>query len=900
MRNILISLLVMLQLQLLAQLQTTNWNRPMQFKNCRVDIKAGQFTATTFIEMEFYNPNDQEIEGLHQFELRPGQAITAFQLELNGKYRDGTLEEKWKATNAYNKIVGKRIDPALLSMDYNNHYRLNIYPVPAKGSRKITFTIQQLLLVEGNHLKYILPFNIPDTLKHFHLSIQASNTTEIPQSYTGIISGKLFTQAGDHYQLQYKVENVRLNSVIAFSVPLKRQPILCTDTMGGQKYFALRFQPKTDTSYQVNPKELTVFWDASASAKSRDTDKEITFLQQFIAYHAIQKITVVPFNYKLLDTSVFNLGNGYDNRWKQYLRNITYNGATQLGCIDLKKNLSEITMLFTDGRNTYGNRKPKVDGALLFCITSSRYSDMQEMNLIVGASGGKVIDLNTTSMNKAITMSSHADNWLLGITSSSGRIVIEQSFPIKINQQVMINGSMTDETDSLFFQYGNRHSVSGTEQLVLSTENSCNEPAIKRLTMLQRFDKMMYQDDWGKVLDFGLEENVVTQHTAYIVLERVEDYIKYNIEAPKDLREECKLLQYVKSNTRKQRLNIKQQDEFDIVSKVVNVYNERVQKINKDEAPISLKRQDFEYVNHEETATAGASNLLNGSNNIEGKLSGISAGDNHLDEGVVIGYGSVSKRNITGSVVNMSRNEIPYSGTVEQALQGRVAGLTVTQNSGATGNQATISIRGSASIGGNSQPLFILDGIPLTGNINDVINVNDIDNITVLKGVEAGAMYGSRAVNGAIVISSKKGRNYSNYYHYRSYRLKDMEDVEYMQEIAAVPLKEKLIIYNKLLEEHATETGFYFDMAQHLFDHGLKPEALAILMNAAEVANGAEAVQHSIAWLLESWKMFEEAITVYEQLAADNNSNLTFKRDLAWAHYQQGNYQQAVDILYDA
>ncbi len=64
--------------------------------------------------------------------------ITAFQLGLNGKYRNGSIEEKWKAANAYNRIVGKRIDPALLVMEYADHYSLRIYPVPAKGSRKIT------------------------------------------------------------------------------------------------------------------------------------------------------------------------------------------------------------------------------------------------------------------------------------------------------------------------------------------------------------------------------------------------------------------------------------------------------------------------------------------------------------------------------------------------------------------------------------------------------------------------------------------------------------------------------------------------------------------------------------------------------------------------------------------
>ena len=103
----------------------------MQLKNCNIRVQSGQFTASTFVEMEFYNPNDKVLEGLHQFELNPGQVITAFQLELNGKYRDGTLEEKWKATNAHNSIVGKRIDPALLSMDHNNFYSLRIYPVPS-------------------------------------------------------------------------------------------------------------------------------------------------------------------------------------------------------------------------------------------------------------------------------------------------------------------------------------------------------------------------------------------------------------------------------------------------------------------------------------------------------------------------------------------------------------------------------------------------------------------------------------------------------------------------------------------------------------------------------------------------------------------------------------------------
>lgn len=900
MRNILLLACLLSLTQLHAQTQLQKWNRQMQLKNCTINIKCGQFTATTFIEMEFYNPYEQELEGLYQFQLKPGQAITAFQLELNGKYRDGTLEEKWKATNAYNRIVGKRIDPALLTMDYKDHYSLRIYPVPPKGGRKITFTIQQLLMVEDNHLQYVLPLNIPDTVKQFHLKIQATSNGNKPINHLGIIADKLFEQGIDQYQLKYDAADIALKSPIAFSIPLVNKTASCTDTTGGHNYFALRYQPGADSIYKISPKELTVFWDASASAQNQNVEKEMNFLQQYIAYHAIRKITIVPFNYKLLDTAIFDSGKRNDHLWKQYLRNITYDGATQLGCITLNKNLPEMTMLFTDGRNTYGNKKPKTNGALLFCVTSAVTPDIQAMHLIVGASGGKVIDLKKTTMVNAIDLCSHAENWLLDVTSASGKVVMEQSFPLKISETFMMNGSKTNKTDTLFFHYGNGNTVSETEQLILPDESNCNEPAIGRIAMLQRFDKILVNYAWEYVLDFGLEENAVTPNTAYIVLERAEDYMKYNIEAPKDLQEECKLLKYVKSNTRQQRMRIKQADDFDIISNVVNVYNEQIKKLDKNATPVSLNRQDVENINLNETVTPGAANQLDGSDAITGKTLGLSVGSNHLDEVIVVGYGAVSKRSVTGSVTYIRGNELASSGTVEQALQGRVAGLMVRQNSGMPGSAATIMLRGASSISANSSPLFVLDGMPVSGNINDLININNIEYITVLKDAQAGAIYGSRAVNGAIIITSKKARNYYNYYHYKTYRLKDMEDMEYMQEIQDVPVKEKLVVYKKLMEEHAAEPGFYFDMAQHFFDNGLKTAAVNILMNAAEVGGGGEAVQHSVAWLLESWKMFDSAIAIYVQLVADNNYNLSLKRDLAWAYYQQGNYQRAVAILYDA
>src|SRR5690348_7713728 len=144
-KRFLLAASLFLYLSISAQLPVRKWDNAMQVKTCNIDIKCNEYTATTFIEMEFYNNSKQDAEGLYKFELRAGQVITAFQLDLNGKYRDGSIEERWKATSAYNSIVGKRMDPALLQLDAPNHYSLRIFPVPGHGSRRITMTIQQLL-----------------------------------------------------------------------------------------------------------------------------------------------------------------------------------------------------------------------------------------------------------------------------------------------------------------------------------------------------------------------------------------------------------------------------------------------------------------------------------------------------------------------------------------------------------------------------------------------------------------------------------------------------------------------------------------------------------------------------------------------------------------------------------
>ncbi|RIV27175.1 TonB-dependent receptor [Fibrisoma montanum] len=135
-----------------------------------------------------------------------------------------------------------------------------------------------------------------------------------------------------------------------------------------------------------------------------------------------------------------------------------------------------------------------------------------------------------------------------------------------------------------------------------------------------------------------------------------------------------------------------------------------------------------------------------------------------LGEVVVVGYGTQEKKDLTGAIASVGSKDIqklPVSG-VDQALQGQVAGLQISQSNGAPGANTNILIRGIGSISGGNEPLFVIDGYPVTnsgiGNPLNTINPNDIESIDVLKDASSTAIYGSRGSNGVIMITTKRGK----------------------------------------------------------------------------------------------------------------------------------------------
>ncbi len=166
--------------------------------------------------------------------------------------------------------------------------------------------------------------------------------------------------------------------------------------------------------------------------------------------------------------------------------------------------------------------------------------------------------------------------------------------------------------------------------------------------------------------------------------------------------------------------------------------------------------------------------VVKGKANLIISLKEASAG---LNEVVVVGYGTSRKRDLTGAVASVSSDDIrkTVSTSLDQALQGRAAGVMVTQNSGEPGGGVSVRIRGVNSVTGSNEPLYVVDGIPIEGYNGKVensvasINPNDIVSMEILKDASATAIYGSRGANGVVLITTRRGEVGKNTLSYEGY-----------------------------------------------------------------------------------------------------------------------------------
>ena len=491
--------------------------------------------ATTTYEMYFYNPNTRVLEGELSFPLGEKQNVVRFALEINGNLRDAVVVEKEKARVAFESTVRRKIDPALLEKTEGNNYKARVYPIPAKGFKRIVLTFEEELPLyeEAHKLQYT--FNFKQKLSDFELSILAFDQKEVIINEKGFLKKDKFKAFKNQLQLEFAQKNFQPEGEIEICFPLED---LGEKQITFEEYFYFYKFLQAEKRIREKTNEITVFWDSSLSMKHRNLEKELAILDGFFQENPDVKISLVNFSNRIKEVKDFKVKNRNWNTLKTYLKNTIYDGATSYSSIQESLKKAKFSFLFTDGMKNFGSLDVELKKPL-FIFNSLKKANHFFLKEICLNSGGNYLNLNRISKVEALDLLKYkAFSFIGSKKESDSDLELYPDHRVIVTNDFSVTGRdfKTDEVLELHFGYGNE--ITKRVKIILkdSEVESARIPkfwAVKKIASLTRDQEKNEKE----IIATSKEFQVLSDFTSMLVLDRVEDYVNHEIVPPKDLQE---------------------------------------------------------------------------------------------------------------------------------------------------------------------------------------------------------------------------------------------------------------------------------------------------------------------------------------------------------------------------
>ena len=535
----------------------------------------GDIALTTY-DMEFYNSNDRILEGELSFPLGEGQSVTRFALDINGFLREAVVVEKEKARVAFESTVRRKIDPALLEQTKGNNYKARIYPIPAKGYKRVVVAFKQKLLVNKNSYYYKLPLNFKDKLEEFSFSITVLNQKNKPVFKKGMKQQFSYNADEDLYYAKINKKDKRVSKPILIKIPLntKKEKIVTSSN-----YFYFTKQLNLESKKNALENDITVFWDASLSQKNKNIASELLLLDTYFKNVKSCKVHLVTFNTEIRNQKKFEVKQGNWLNLKTALENTVYDGASSIDCLKEYTDNSMVNLLFTDGLNTLSNKN------ISFSKKTHVINNVQSANHLLlkhisNTSGGMYINLLQNSVKKSFEKFFKPQLQFLGTNLSKEKLEV---YPVKgsvvsENFSLTGKGSFFNEKVKVFLGYGNDtiKTISFTPK-----KRTREHYLIPKIWAQYKLNELVLEKEKNeqKIVEISKKYGIISPFTSLLILDRIEDYVTHKIEPPKELKKEYDRLLAKRRDNKKERLASLQKNLF-------NKYNRFFEWYEADHAKI--------------------------------------------------------------------------------------------------------------------------------------------------------------------------------------------------------------------------------------------------------------------------------------------------------------------------
>ncbi|MBS1561199.1 MAG: DUF2135 domain-containing protein [Bacteroidetes bacterium] len=786
--------------------------------------------ATTTVDMVVKNTTDRVLDGEYIFSMQDGHTVSRFALDINGRLREGVVVDKAKGREAYESTIRQKIDPALLEWTRGNAFRTRVYPLPAHGTRHLVISYEQELLRGSTGLSYQSPFAFAEKIDSFSFHVDVHATDTKPALTGGVGTAVSFTLHERSYMAEFSGTDIALAAPFLLQIPITSgKPSVAVNDFKDVSYFAAFLHPRVTTRQRSKPFTIALVWDVSASAAGRDVNKEIDFLHAMWRRIGTASVDLTTFDITRRSVRRFSIADGKCPELDKVLQQQQYDGGTQLSALDLASLKNDVVILCSDGISTFGSHTIGKANAPVIAVTSAPQADHDVLRGLAVSTGGAIIDLTKMSIGDAETafwtdpqepqtiriIDGAADirtmpSGLVGILHSDHATIIADLDTIHLSKQEdMVAGSSIARL------------WARSELALLGMDRERNKTAITAL---------------------GTRFSLVTPGTSLIVLDRVQDYVRYGIEPPSS---EPELVEQYRS-IRSRPVNDSAQRYAAHFERVVAMFKERAVWWGRVFTSPSNVRVDSN------------TRLINGSKRHSMAIDVIeaNAGRTRSDTTVILADRDFPRKERPVASVLIQDNATVSTGQGELAnpLDPERSRLARTE-----GKDLQFVVRASRS----SNEQVLVDGLtitePFTGGLAKV-EVTE-DNVT-----------------GEISIA------------------KPAKDAAYVSVVRSS--SDPYAAYLALREEYGQSPAFYLDVADILAEKKKTDLALRVLSNIAEMRSEDHRLLRILGYRLMKGGYNDLAVMIFEDVLAMREEEPQSYRDLGLAYAQAKRYQDAVSSLY--
>ncbi|MFI5204091.1 MAG: VIT domain-containing protein, partial [Flavobacteriales bacterium] len=512
-------------------------SQPLKLRELKVDVQVVGNRAQTTMDMVFYNDLNRVLEGEFVFPLGEGQLISGYSLEIEGHMRKAVVVEKAKGQQVFESVIRQGIDPGLLEWTKGNNFRTRIFPIPAKGTKRISVTVEQEIISAPDEYRYMLPMLFKDAIDKFELKASVNGGHKKP--YRGKLAGKEFEFVDENnvWKTQFETTNFIPNAPVQFSIPKKenKSQLLVQPTGStGDSYFYYLCDPQFQTRDKKLPSSICLLWDVSGSGANRNLTKEIKVLENYIVRIGNVGVKVVCFNNEVSEEKNFVIADGNAAELKKHLENCTYDGGTQLGALDLSKYTCDEFILCSDGISTFGSDAIKKTKTPVIAISSSQQADYGNLTVIANTTGGRYINLATWSESEGLDMLTSQSYRFLNAEIVSGKVTeVYPSIPVDVTRTFSIAGMTEGGGAEMVLNFGFGNEVVHSQRIQIKAGVS-QQAAVDRLWAQKKINSLdlEFTENEAAITKTAKEFSIVTRYTSLIVLDRLEDYVTHRIFPP--------------------------------------------------------------------------------------------------------------------------------------------------------------------------------------------------------------------------------------------------------------------------------------------------------------------------------------------------------------------------------